>query len=47
MKNKSQLLQEKEKKEFLEILYKVLLEHPDWVEDIVKAINVAIKDEWI
>ena len=36
-----------DKEQFLKFVYLVLALNPQWVTDVVKSINAAIKDEWI
>jgi hypothetical protein len=38
-----------DKEQFLELIYTVLVLHPQWVREVAKALNLAIKikDEWV
>jgi hypothetical protein len=40
-------LLDREKEQFLKLVYRVLAKNPQWVRDVVKAINAATKDQWI
>ena len=40
-------LLDREKEQFLQLVYRVLANNPQWVRDVVKAINAATKDQWI
>lgn len=40
-------LLDREKEQFLKLVYSVLAKNPQWVHDVVKAINAATRDEWV
>ena len=40
-------LLDREKEQFLQLVYRVLAKNPQWVRDVVEAINAATKDQWI
>ena len=36
-----------DKEHFLKFVYLVMVLNPQWVNDVTKSINAAIKDQWI